>query len=151
FQLRFADAVIAVTPALRDRLARRGIRDNVYVISNALDISEAPAANSTLTDYILTVGRVTAQKNVANLIRGYERFALRDKSAPRLMIVGGLDEIDYVNQLRPLMSNRVSLEGRLSRSRMRPLYRGARIYVNASVHEGSSNAVLEAISAGCPI
>lgn len=152
FQLRFADAVIAVTPALQARLAGRGIKHNVYVISNALDIvTEAAAAEAPLSNYILTVGRVTSQKNVANLIRGYERLALRDKSAPRLMIVGGLDETGYVNELRPLMSARVSLEGRLSRSRMRPLYRGARVYVNASVHEGSSNAVLEAISAGCPI
>src|SRR5262249_60529350 len=34
---------------------------------------------------------------------------------------------------------------------MTPLYRGAALYINSSLHEGSSNAVLEAISAGCPI
>jgi glycosyltransferase involved in cell wall biosynthesis len=34
---------------------------------------------------------------------------------------------------------------------MGPLYANAAVYVNASLHEGSSNAVLEAISSGCPI
>jgi glycosyltransferase involved in cell wall biosynthesis len=34
---------------------------------------------------------------------------------------------------------------------MGPLYRGSRVYINASVHEGSSNAVLEAIGAGCAV
>ena len=34
---------------------------------------------------------------------------------------------------------------------MAPLYRGSKLYINASLHEGSSNAVLEAIGAGCSI
>jgi glycosyltransferase involved in cell wall biosynthesis len=41
--------------------------------------------------------------------------------------------------------------GRVQRSAMGPLYAGARVYVNSSIHEGSSNAVLEAISWGAPI
>lgn len=152
FQLRFADAVIAVTPALAERLARRGIRDNVHVIANAVDFGLAEArAEAAAGHYILTVGRVTAQKNVANLIRGYELFARDAPGAPRLLVAGGLDETDYVAQLKPLLTERTELAGRFVRSAMGPLYRGATIYVNASLHEGSSNAVLEAISAGCPI
>jgi glycosyltransferase involved in cell wall biosynthesis len=153
FQLRFADAVIAVTPALAERLRRRGISRNVHVIANAVDAlpeSQTPAAESK-PDYILTVGRVTAQKNVANLMRGYEMFARDAENPPQLVIAGGLDEADYVDQLRPLVTERIVLAGRFARSAMAPLYRGAKIYINASLHEGSSNAVLEAISAGCPI
>ena len=102
-------------------------------------------------DYILTVGRVTAQKNIANLVRGYELFAGVNANAPGLFIAGGLDDARYVADLRPLLSGRVTLAGRFARSAMTPLYRGASVYINASLHEGSSNAVLEAISAGCPI
>lgn len=152
FQLRFADAVIAVTPALAQRLKRRGISRNVHVIANAVDVGCAPSEPAAASgDYILSVGRVTAQKNVANLIRGYETFARAVQGAPRLVVAGGLDETAYVDSLRPLLTERVSLAGRIARSTMEPLYRGARLYINASVHEGSSNAVLEAISAGCPI
>jgi glycosyltransferase involved in cell wall biosynthesis len=153
FQLRFADAVISVTPALAERLKRRGISKNVHVIANAVDVMPAPtsADAASAEPYILTVGRVTAQKNVANLIRGYEAFAAKAANAPKLMVAGGLDEEDYVAELQPLLTERTVLAGRFARSAMAPLYRGSTVYVNASLHEGSSNAVLEAISAGCPI
>ena len=155
FQLRFADAVIAVTPALAERLNRRGISKNVHVIANAVDAlpegAPVEAGRMPASDYILTVGRVTAQKNVANLIRGYELFAATRSNAPGLFVAGGLDETKYVEELRPLITERVTLAGRFARSAMTPLYRGAKIYINASLHEGSSNAVLEAISAGSPI
>lgn len=151
FQLRFADAVIAVTPALADRLKRRGIARNVHVIANAVDVLAADAGVSPEGPYVLTVGRVTAQKNVANLMRGFQLFAERTETAPRLLVAGGLDEADYVASLEPLTSERIVLAGRYARSAMGPLYRGAALYINASLHEGSSNAVLEAISAGCPI
>ena len=41
--------------------------------------------------------------------------------------------------------------GRLPRSAMGGLYEKASLYVNSSIHEGSSNAVLEAVSWNCPI
>lgn len=153
YQLRFADAVIAVTPALAERLERRGIKGNVHVIANAVDpLPEAVAgANIPAGDYVLTVGRVTAQKNVDNLIRGYEIFARGAESPPRLVVAGGLDETSYVAGLQPLLTHRTLLAGKFARSAMAPLYRGSKVYINASLHEGSSNAVLEAISAGCGI
>jgi glycosyltransferase involved in cell wall biosynthesis len=97
------------------------------------------------------VGRVTAQKNVANLIRGYEAYAGGATNAPKLVVAGGLDETDYVAGLQPLLTERTVLAGKFARSAMAPLYRSAKVYINASLHEGSSNAVLEAIAAGCPI
>lgn len=155
YQLRFADAVIAVTPALAQRLQRRGISRNVHVIANAADPLPAPAPGADVSppggDYILTVGRVTAQKNVANLVRGHDRLAQRMPNAPKLVVAGGLDDAQYVARLKPLLSERTLLAGRFARSAMGPLYRCAKLYINASLHEGSSNAVLEAIAAGCSI
>lgn len=155
YQLRFADAVISVTPALAERLKRRGIEHNVHVIANAVgalpEASPESAASVPAHPYVLTVGRVTAQKNVANLMRGYELFAKGDAAAPKLMIAGGLDEKEYVDELAPLITERTVLAGKFARSAMGPLYANSAVYVNASLHEGSSNAVLEAISSGCPI
>jgi glycosyltransferase involved in cell wall biosynthesis len=152
YQLRFADAVISVTPALADRLARRGIKHNVHVIANAADPLPASAdAEIPAGDYILSVGRVTAQKNVDNLIRGYEAYARGAANAPKLVVAGGLDETGYVAGLQPLLTERVVLAGKFARSAMGPLYHSCKVYINASLHEGSSNAVLEAIAAGCPI
>jgi glycosyltransferase involved in cell wall biosynthesis len=154
FQLRFADAVIAVTPALAQRLKRRGIARNVHVIANAADPLPSAAAvdvGPPNEDYILTVGRVTAQKNIANLMRGYKLLAREEANVPNLVVAGGLDDVDYVDELKPHLTGQTLLAGRFARSAMGPLYRCARLYINASLHEGSSNAVLEAIAAGCAI
>ncbi len=151
FQLRFADAVISVTPALAERLKRRGIEKNVHVIANAVGALPVGDDAAPVDPYILTVGRVTAQKNVANLIRGYEQFAAATPNAPKLIVAGGLDETGYVEALQPLLTERTVLAGKFARSAMGPLYARSAVYVNASLHEGSSNAVLEAISSGCPI
>lgn len=154
WQLRWADAVIAVTPALADRLAARGISGNVHVIANATDAASefTDAAGPALPPqpYILVVGRVTEQKNVHRLAEGFALFAL-DHPEHTLAIAGGVDDPAYLEQVKSHLSNKVRLLGRLPRSSLGPLYRGAAAYVNSSIHEGSSNAVLEAISWGCPI
>lgn len=155
FQLRFADAVISVTPALAKRLEDRGIRDNVHVIANAIDDRVDPAPGSEITPidtpYVLSVGRVTAQKNIDNLLRGFEEYTRTGHPSVSLVIAGGLDEVDYVESLKPLMTDRTRLLGRQARSAMGPLYARSAVYVNSSIHEGSSNAVLEAISWQAPI
>jgi len=154
FQLRFADAVIAVTPALAERLASRGIRDNVVVIRNALDEPEqydgGEVPPQVRSPYILAVGRVTEQKNIHRLIEGFNAFAAANPQYT-LVLAGGIDDASYLEQLKPHLSERVVMLGRLPRSALGPLYRNAHLYVNSSMHEGNSNAVLEAISWGSPI
>jgi glycosyltransferase involved in cell wall biosynthesis len=156
YQTRFADAVIAVAPALRDRLAKSGISDNVHLIANAVD-EPAPLADLPATPpeeeapFVLVVGRVTAQKNVARIIEGFRLFCERTGCRHRLLIAGGLEETAYVDALAPLLDDRIVLLGRCTRQRLEGLYRRCALFVNGSVHEGSSNAVLEAISRDCPI
>ena len=153
YQLRWADAVIAVTPALAERLRGRGISGNVHVIANATDGPEAfDEAGIALPrqPYFLAVGRLTVQKNVHRLIEGFNLFAERRPDVT-LVIAGGVDDESYMAQVRPLLNPRVALLGRLPRSGMGALYANAHVYVNSSIHEGSSNAVLEAISWGAPV
>ena len=153
YQLRFADAVIAVTPALAERLARRGIRDNVHVIPNATDTGADfadDAAPLPEGPYLLAVGRVTVQKNVHRLIEAFNLYAA-EMPGLTLVIAGGVDDPDYMKEVEPHLNDRVKLLGRLPRSTLGALYANAHAYVNSSIHEGSSNAVLEAISWGAPI
>lgn len=71
YQLRFADAVVAVTPALAARLRSKGTEQNVHIIANALDDPEDFCSKKTegislLIEgpYMLAVGRVTHQKKL---------------------------------------------------------------------------------------
>lgn len=152
YQLRFADAVIAVAPALAQRLAKKGIKRNVHIVANACDEVAAPCggAMNVMGAYALAVGRVTAQKNLLALVRGYERYRAHAPAPCRLVIAGGLDDVAYVKKLRRHAPEGVELLGRIPRDELGPLYANAQFYINASVHEGSSNAVLEAVSHGAP-
>lgn len=157
YQTRFADAIIAVAPALVRRLADHGISGNVHLIANAVD-DPAPETKAAplhpMEDgapFALVVGRVTAQKNVDMIIRGFQRYAERSGTKTRLLIAGGLNDAPYVASLKPLLSDNIVLLDRCNRSQLEGLYRRCALFVNGSVHEGSSNAVLEAISRDCPI
>lgn len=152
WQLRFADAVIAVTPALAERLRRKGISANVHVIANACDeVEPVPKMADPNGPFALVVGRVTAQKNLIALVEGYRLYRAHAPKPIRLVLAGGLDDESYVERLRRIAPEGVELVGRIPRDELGPLYANALFYVNASVHEGSSNAVLEAISHGAPI
>ena len=158
-QARVADAVISVSPSLSRRLASHGISKNVWLIGNAVDeTTNIPAAKPTSVPeggerpFVLFVGRITAQKNVARLIEAFHLFRKRTgNTTHQLLLAGGLDDIGYVESLRPLIDDKVKLLGRCSREQLERLYRSCDLFINCSVHEGASNAVLEAISRQCAI
>ncbi len=68
-----------------------------------------------------------------------------------MMVVGGIDDEAYIPKVNELLDDDTLMRGRLKRSTLPALYAGAYCYVNSSLHEGSSNAVLEAISWGAPV
>ncbi len=153
WQLRFADAIVAVGPALATRLAKAGIRERVHIIANAVDAPVAHGATPDLPErpYVLGVGRITEQKNFHGLMKGFDRFCAQTGSSCDLLIAGGVDNLAYRQKLDALVRPGVRFVGRIPRSNLGHYYAGAAVYVNSSSHEGNSNAVLEAISWGAPI
>lgn len=149
YQLRYADAVISVTPALSARLAERGIKRNVHLVANALDDIDGRRADS-IKPLLVAVGRVTSQKNVHTLIRAFNILRMKYPQY-RLEIIGGLDDTDYVSSLQPDLNNAIGLVGKLSREEIFQRLFSCALYLNLSIHEGMSNASLEAISAETPI
>lgn len=149
YQLRFAHAVIAVSPALAQRLAAHGIHKNVHVIPNALDEPTdfaEPASDVVVPrPYFLSVGRITEQKNVHRLVEAFSIFAKKNTDM-HLVVAGGIDDPAYFEQVKPFLNDRVHFLGRVPRSSLGGIYANAYAYINASVHEGHSNATMEAIS-----
>lgn len=153
FQLRWADSIIALTPALARKLQAAGQTGNIHIIGNALDQPEnfpqgpkAPVSG----DYILFVGQISQKKNVHSLISAYRVFAKRHPQV-KLVIVGKWGRRAERKQIEALDNDGIIMLGALPRSALGPLYRDARFFVNPSVREGHSNTLLEAISAGCPV
>ena len=158
WQLRWADAVIAVTPSLRERLLRYGTPRRVVVIPNAVDPVEPSPAVDVLErfglahgGFVLAVGRVTWQKDFETLITAFEAARAREPAIGKLVIVGGDDGSGYLSRLRAIASDCVVFTGRLPRSEVGALFSACRLYINSSRHEGLSNAILEAVSHRCPI
>ena len=153
YQLRWADSIIAVTPALAKKLQASGIRNDIHVVGNALDrtenLEEGPGTQVN-GDYILFVGQIPQQKNIHSLISAFRVFV---KSHPKmqLVIVGQWDKRARRKQIEALGDDRIVMLGSLPRSSLASLYRGARFFVNPSIREGHSNTLLEAISFGCPV
>ncbi|WP_347302942.1 glycosyltransferase family 4 protein [Croceibacterium sp. TMG7-5b_MA50] len=158
-QARAADAVISVAPSLSRRLAKHGISKNVRLIGNAIDVpaaGESTHQSGTVPQmakgpFILFVGRVTMQKNVHGLLEGFRLYQQRTgNTRHRLLLAGGLEDEEYVRSLQPLLGDNVDLLGRCNRGQLEELYGSCDLFINSSVHEGASNAVLEAISRNCP-
>jgi glycosyltransferase involved in cell wall biosynthesis len=157
-QLRYADAVIAVTPSLRDRLIERGVTDRIEVIPNAIDPVEtqpsaAPLAALGLEPgrYMLSVGRVTWQKDYETLLSAFAAARARRPDIGKLVIVGGDDGSGYLQKLTAMGVQDVVFTGRLPRADVGAFYAHCGLYVNSSLHEGLSNAILEAVSHRAPL
>gem|GEM_PF-581200 len=153
YQLRWADQIIAVTPALARKLRAGGAAQNIHVIGNALDraeiFPEGPSA-PVRGDYLLFVGQISQKKNIHSLISAYRVFAKRHPDM-QLVIVGDWGKNSDRQKILALEDDRIVMLGSLPRSQLAPLYRGARFFVNPSIREGHSNTLLEAISLGCPV
>ncbi len=161
WQLRFADAVIAVTESLKTRLVATGVSaDRIVVVPNAVDAWEEgmdgrrdqiTRLGLTPGDYVLSVGRVTAQKDFRTLIAAFNAARETDERLGKLVIVGGDDGSNYQAEIAAHAGPHVLFTGRMPRNEIGPLYAHCRVYVNSSRHEGLSNAILEALSHGAPL
>ena len=153
YQLRWADSIIALTPALARKLPPPQKGRTNHVIGNALDRPERlqKGAGPVISgDYILFVGQISQKKNVHSLITAFRTFAKRHPQV-KLVIVGRWGRNARRRQISALNDDRIVMLGALPRSKLAPLYQGARFFVNPSIREGHSNTLLEAISFGCPV
>lgn len=155
-QLRFADRVIAVSQRYRNELTARYGLTCVQVVPNGIDTAatteEADAYWRTLgldeKGYVLAVGRLTIDKDYDTLIEAFYQLGRPDL---KLVIAGGQSESGYADRLLARQSDRVRFLGRVDRRLLPPLFSRCAAYVNSSHYEGLSNAILEAISHGCPV
>jgi len=98
---------------------------------------------------ILGAGRLTAQKDFANLIRAFA--ALRQEPNPRLLILGeGSAREDLLRLAARLgVADRVALPGFVPNPRAHMA--AASVFVLSSRWEGFGNVLLEAMSSGTPV
>ncbi len=102
--------------------------------------------------HLLTVGRLSFTKRVEILIDAVQ-ILHRDGCHVHLTIVGGGQMEQQLRQMvaEKNLSNIIEITGRLDPEKMPQVYQQNDIFVSASMQEGMSNAMLEAMASGLPI
>jgi glycosyltransferase involved in cell wall biosynthesis len=156
--LREADAVAAVSTALRDTLDARGLRDaaDIAVCPNPVDptvFTRPPAPRSSPPPFrIATVARLHGGKRIDVLLRAVA-LAFGDDPDVRLTIGGDGPARGDLRELAQQLglSDRVSFPGALSRDGVRTLLWDAHLFALPSAYETFGVVLVEAMATGCPV
>ncbi len=152
---RNAAALVACSEGLKDRALRFLPSVSIDVIPNGVEIDRFhPAQSGAAADRLrlLTVGRLSATKRIEMLIDAVE-ILQADGVDLHLTVAGG-------GQLEPQLKETVSrrnlgeiirIAGRIDPENMPELYRESDIFISATLQEGMSNAMLEAMASGLAI
>lgn len=153
-----ADAIIAVSEGIAGDLQDMGVAASpIHVIHNPIDaqrLRQLARIGPGLPDndhqpYVIALGRLTAAKDHATLLRAYAASGLR--KSHRLVIVGEGDQRATIERLAKELG--ISDEVLLTGAMINP-YRvlaDASLLVLSSRWEGLGNVLLEAMALGVPV
>jgi glycosyltransferase involved in cell wall biosynthesis len=150
-----ANLLVACSEGLRQRALRFLSSASIDVIPNGVELDRFnPVQKKERKDVLrlLTVGRLSVTKRVEMLIEAVERLD-RDGHSVRFAIVGGGGMEKQVRQMviQKGLSHIIDVTGRVATENMPDLYNSSDIFISASMQEGMSNAMLEAMASGLPI
>jgi len=155
--MRFASRRIAISQSVGTLVRSKYGRD-CDVIPNGVALPELPAMAERVQTlglvpgrYILTVGRLVAEKRQLDLVRA---FAAARPPGWKLVIVGQADHgSGYAQRLlsEAASTKNVVMAGFRTGEDLHQLYAHAGLFVLASSHEGLPIALLEAMSYGIPV
>ena len=152
---RKAAALVACSEGLKSRAGRFLPSAQIDVIPNGVDLERfhpAEARSDSDTFRLLTVGRLSVTKRLPLLLEAVEHLRRQGGNVHLTVVGGGALE----GELRQALGERnlrdiVTLMGRRDGDQMPEIYRQHDILVSASMQEGMSNAMLEAMASGLPI
>jgi len=150
-----AAALVAPSEGLKDRALKFLPSMAIDVIPNGVDLERfgpAEIAREPQILRLLTVGRLSVTKRVEILIDAIE-IMHRDGCEVHFKIVGGGQMLQKLKQIvsEKNLGNIIEFTGRIDSEDMPPVYRQNDIFISASMQEGMSNAMLEAMASGLPL
>jgi glycosyltransferase involved in cell wall biosynthesis len=165
--LRGANAIVAVSQACADSLARFYPVRSINVVYNGVEISSfngdratarpylaEQAGLPTEADYIINVSHLTSRKGHEQAIE-VMAHVIKERPDAHLLVVGSLDrDLVYTDKIRALikqqdLANQIHLLG-LRRDIPRLLL-GSDIFLHTAKQDPQPRSILEAMAAGLPI
>jgi glycosyltransferase involved in cell wall biosynthesis len=129
-----------------DRSRIRVIHHGVHPVVNPSGASNAPRE-----DLVLFVGAIQKRKNIARLVKAFERLP----ASWRLALAGAPDGYGAAEELQAVDASPrradIDVLGYVSSETLASLYQRAKIFAFPSLDEGFGMPVLEAMSAGIPV
>ena len=152
---RKASALVACSEGLKVRALQFLPSAQIQVIPNGVDLERfhpAEVGKDSGELRMLTVGRLSVTKRLPLLLEMIELLRVQGGKTHLTIVGGGALESELRQQLgRRNLRDAVTLMGRREGSEMPEIYRQHDVFVSASMQEGMSNAMLEAMASGLPI
>ncbi|HCJ66688.1 MAG TPA: hypothetical protein DHV62_05005 [Elusimicrobia bacterium] len=160
---KYADCFIAPSKEIKEEMIQFGFSvKKVFTIPNGVDIHKffpvTPERKSTIREklelkyprIVTFVGRLTKQKGLDFLIRGWRKICTNTFEIHLLLIGDGEERNNIENLIAQLkIQNMVHLLG--NRHNIVDLLQASDIFILPSLAEGLSNALLEAMSCSLPV
>ncbi len=158
-----------ITPSIKSRkiLLGYGVRRYINVVPNAIDLSSYSKERDREREkwfrkeydlegkrILLYLGRVAEEKNVEEVMRGFNGYCLRyNDSRTALLIVGGGPELERLKEVKEELSFKDSIlfMGMVPHEDTTFYYQMADVFVSASLSETQGLTYSEAIASSCPI
>ena len=151
-----ASGLVACSGGLKQRAMKFMPYMHVDVIPNGVELDNYYPSNETRgkTDKIrlITSGRLSATKRVDMLIDAVEILQKKGYKI-KFTIAGDGSLSDSLKQLvsQKNLDSNIEMLGRVEPTNMPELYRASDIYISATMQEGMSNSMLEALACGLPV
>ncbi len=150
-----ASALVACSEGLKSRALRFLPSAAIDIIPNGVDLERfSPSETTQLSDELrlITVGRLSVTKRIEMLIEAVENL-IKEGYKVRFSIVGGGAAEESLRKviIEKNLVSFVELTGRVEPEKMPDFYRSSDIYISATMQEGMSNAMLEAMASGLPV
>jgi len=150
-----AAALVAPSEGLKNRALKFLPSVAIDVIPNGVELERfgpAEIAREPQILRLLAVGRLSVTKRVEILIDAVE-IMHREAREVHFKIVGGGQMLQKLKQIvsEKNLGNIIEFTGRINAEDMPQVYRQNDIFISASMQEGMSNAMLEAMASGLPL
>lgn len=150
-----ATTLVACSQGLKNRALKFLPTVSIDVIPNGVDLEKfTPEQNKLRTGALklITVGRLSVTKRVELLIDAVEILHKQGLNL-HLAVAGGGSGEQSLKQLvkQKNLTDVIEITGRIDPQAMPQLYRQSDIFVSATLQEGMSNAMLEAMASALPI
>jgi glycosyltransferase involved in cell wall biosynthesis len=152
-----ACALIACSEGLKQRALKFYPQVKIDVIPNGVDVEKFCPISQNIAKKsdairLITVGRLSITKRVDILIDAVKILVEQGKNV-KLLIVGGGSLKNSIKKLaaQKNLADFIEFKGIVDSEQMPQLYQNSDLYVSATMQEGMSNAMLEAMACGLPI